>query len=178
PAALARERFAVASPSMSTYLVTGGAGFIGSHVCDRLLAEGKRVVAIDDLSTGRIANLVEARSYGPLFSFHTIDIRLEELRTVFERHRPEVVMHMAAQASVSASVVHPMQDASVNVMGLVNLLDAAASTGVRKVVFAASGGTLYGEPRKLPVKETARRSARPVSPYGISKSIASDHRAD
>jgi len=162
---------------MSTYLVTGGAGFIGSHVCDRLLAEGKRVVAIDDLSTGRIANLVEARSYGPLFSFHTIDIRLEELRTVFERHRPEVVMHMAAQASVSASVVHPMQDASVNVMGLVNLLDAAASTGVRKVVFAASGGTLYGEPRKLPVKETARRSARPVSPYGISKAIALDYLA-
>jgi UDP-glucose 4-epimerase len=156
-------------------MVTGGAGFIGSHLCDRLLAEGKRVVAVDDLSAGRIANLAEARTYGQLFTLHNIDIRLDELRTVFERHRPEVVMHVAAQASVAVSVKDPALDASVNLLGLLNVLEAAAAVGARKIVFAASGGTLYGEPRTLPVKESARRSARPVSPYGISKAVAIDY---
>jgi UDP-glucose 4-epimerase len=160
---------------MPTYLVTGGAGFIGSHLSDRLLAEGKRVVAVDDLSTGRIANLAEARGYGQQFTFYNMDIRIEELRTVFERHRPEVVMHIAAQASVSRSVKSPAEDASVNVMGFLNVLESACATGTRKAVFAASGGTLYGEPRQLPVKESARRSARPISPYGISKAIALDY---
>ncbi|MGH2572422.1 MAG: NAD-dependent epimerase/dehydratase family protein [Actinomycetota bacterium] len=162
---------------MGTFLVTGGAGFIGSHLCDRLLAEGKRIVAVDDLSVGRIANLSQARTYGQLFTFHNIDIRLEELRTIFERHRPEVVMHLAAQASVSVSVSDPTLDASVNVLGLLNLLEVAAATGTRKIVFAGSGGTLYGEPRALPVKETARRSSRPSSPYGISKAVAADYLA-
>ena len=160
---------------MPTYLVTGGAGFIGSHLCDRLLAEGKRVVAMDDLSTGRIANLAEARGYGQQFTFYNMDIRVEEIRTVFERHRPEVVMHVAAQASVSRSVKAPAEDASVNVMGLLNVLESACATGTRKIVYAASGGTLYGEPRQLPVKESARRSARPASPYGISKAIGLDY---
>jgi UDP-glucose 4-epimerase len=160
---------------MSTYLVTGGAGFIGSHLCERLLAEGKRVVAVDDLSAGRIANMAGARSYGQQFTFHNIDIRLDELRTIFERHRPEVVMHVAAQASVAVSVKDPALDASVNLVGLLNVLEAAAAVGSRKVVFAGSGGTLYGEPRKMPVKETARRSSRPVSPYGITKAVAIDY---
>jgi UDP-glucose 4-epimerase len=162
---------------MPTYVVTGGAGFIGSHLCDRLLAEGKRVVAVDDLSTGRIANLAEARGYGQQFAFYNMDIRLQEIRTVFERHRPEVVMHLAAQASVSRSVRLPAEDASVNVMGLLNVLESACGAGTRKVVFAGSGGTLYGEPRQLPVKENARRSARPQSPYGISKALAVDYLA-
>ncbi len=157
-------------------MVTGAAGFIGSHLCDRLLAEGKRVVAVDDLSTGKIANLTEARGYdGQQFTFYNMDIRLEGLRTIVERHRPEVVMHLAAQASVAMSVENPMLDASVNVLGLLNLLEVAATCGVRKVVFAASGGTLYGEPRTLPVKETAIRGAQPVSPYGISKAVALDY---
>lgn len=160
---------------MPTYLVTGGAGFLGSHLCDRLLAEGKRVVAVDDLSTGRIANLAEARGYGQQFTFYNMDIRLEEIRTVFERHRPEVVMHLAAQASVSRSVEAPAEDASVNVMGLLNVAESACATGTRKVVFAGSGGTLYGEPRQVPVKESARRSSRPQSPYGISKALAIDY---
>jgi UDP-glucose 4-epimerase len=160
---------------VSTYLVTGGAGFIGSHLCDRLLAEGRRVVAVDDLTTGRIANLAEARGYGQQFTFHNMDIRLEELRTIFERHRPEVLMHLAAQASVPVSVEDPQKDASVNVMGLLNVLECAAATGTRKVVFAASGGTLYGEPSTLPVKESARNRARPISPYGISKAIGLDY---
>ncbi|HEX2069815.1 MAG TPA: SDR family NAD(P)-dependent oxidoreductase [Actinomycetota bacterium] len=161
---------------MDTVMVTGAAGFIGSHLCDRLLAEGKRVVAVDDLSTGKIANLTEARGYeGQQFTFYNMDIRLEGLRTIVERHRPEVVMHLAAQASVSASVENPMLDASVNVLGLLNLLETAAACDVRKIVFAASGGTLYGEPRTLPVKETAIRGAQPVSPYGISKAVALDY---
>ena len=157
-------------------MVTGAAGFIGSHLCDRLLAEGKRVVAVDDLSTGKIANLTEARGYeGQQFTFYNMDIRLEGLRTIVERHRPEVIMHLAAQASVAVSVENPMLDASVNVLGLLNLMETAVACGVRKVVFAASGGTLYGEPRTIPVKETALRGAQPVSPYGISKRVALDY---
>jgi UDP-glucose 4-epimerase len=158
---------------MTTFLVTGGAGFIGSHLCDRLLAEGHRVVAVDDLSTGRIANLGEAREYGNEFTFFNMDIRAEGLLSLFERHRPEVVMHVAAQASVAVSVRDPVQDAMVNVMGLLNVMECCAKTGVRKIVFAASGGTLYGEPRRLPVKETA--NGRPVSPYGISKKVGIDY---
>jgi len=160
---------------MSTVLVTGGAGFIGSHLCDRLLAEGKRVVAVDDLSSGRIANLAEARRYGQRFTLHNMDVRLDELRTVFDRHRPEVVMHLAGQPSISASVTDPLGDASANLLGLLSVLDCACATGARKVVFAASGLTLYGEPRSIPVKESARLRGRPVSPYGISKAAAVDY---
>src|SRR6266540_3476007 len=109
---------------MSTYLVTGGAGFIGSTLCDRLLAEGRRVVALDNLSMGRIANLAEARSYGQQFTFHDVDVRSEGLATIFERYRPEVVMHLAAQAAVRRSIEDPMFDASVNIMGLLNVLGA------------------------------------------------------
>jgi UDP-glucose 4-epimerase len=158
---------------MTTFLVTGGAGFIGSHLCDRLLAEGHRVVAVDDLSTGRIANLTEARGYGNEFTFFNMDIRAEGLLSLFERHRPEVLMHLAAQAAVSSSMQDPVRDAAINVMGLLNLMECCVKTGVRKVVYAASGGTLYGEARKLPVKETA--NGRPVSPYGISKKVGIDY---
>ena len=162
---------------MTTFLVTGGGGFIGSHVCDRLLAEGHRVVAVDDLSTGRIANLAEARGYGPEFTFFNIDLRAEGLVQLFERHRPEVVMHLAAQSGVRPSISDPTFDASVNVMGLLNVMECCAKTGVRKVVYAASGGTLYGEPRRVPVKETAAAGSHPISPYGISKKVALDYLA-
>jgi UDP-glucose 4-epimerase len=162
---------------VTTFLVTGGAGFIGSHVCDRLLAEGHRVVAVDDLSTGRIANLVEARGYGKGFTFFNMDIRAEGLLSLFERHRPEVVMHLAAQAGVRPSLEDPVTDASINVMATLNILECCSRTGVRKVVYAASGGTLYGEPRKVPVKETSAAASRPLSPYGISKKVAIDYLA-
>jgi UDP-glucose 4-epimerase len=158
---------------VSTILVTGGAGFIGSHLCDRLLAEGHRVVAVDDLSTGRIANLSEARGYGNEFTFFNMDIRADGLLSLFERHRPEVLVHLGAQASVSSSMQDPVRDAAINVMGLLNLMECCVKTGVRKVVYAASGGTLYGEARKLPVRETA--NGRPVSPYGISKKVGIDY---
>ena len=160
---------------MTAFLVTGGAGFIGSHLCDRLLAEGHRVVAVDDLSTGRIANLSEARGYGNEFTFFNMDVRADGLLSLFERHRPEVVMHIAAQAAVPTSMEDPVFDASVNAMGSLNVLECSRRTGVRKVVYAASGGTLYGEARKLPVKETALSGGRPVSPYGISKKVVIDY---
>jgi len=160
---------------MATALVSGGAGFIGSHLCDRLLAEGYRVVAVDDLTTGRIANLAEARSYGKQFTFTHMDIRSEGIRTLAARHKPDVIYHLAAQASVEASMRDPLADASINVIGLLNVLEAAAGASVRKVVVAGSGGTLYGNPRRFPVKEIARRGAHPVSPYGITKKVAEDY---
>ena len=160
---------------MTTFLVTGGAGFIGSHVCDRLLAEGHRVIAVDDLTTGRIANLVEARGYGKEFTFFNMNVRAEGLLPLFERHRPEVVMHLAAQSGVRPSLENPMNDASVNIMGTLNVLECCAKTGVRKIVYAASGGTLYGEPKKVPVKESAAAGSHPLSPYGISKKVGVDY---
>jgi UDP-glucose 4-epimerase len=160
---------------MTTYLVTGGAGFIGSHLCDRLLAEGHRVVAIDDLSTGRLANLVEARAHGKGFSFFNMDVRSEALPDLFERHRPEVVIHLAAQSGVRPSLRDPAFDASVNILGFLNVMEGSARAGVRKVVYAASGGTLYGEARKLPARESAISAARPLSPYGISKRAPLDY---
>ena len=162
---------------MTTFLVTGGAGFIGSHLCDRLLAEGHRVVAVDDLSTGKIANLVESRGYGKEFTFFNMDVRADGLLPLFERHRPEVVMHLGAQAAVKTSMNDPIFDAGVNVMGALNVLECARRTGVRKIVYAASGGTLYGDPKKFPVKENAMGAGRPVSPYGISKRVMLDYLA-
>ena len=160
---------------MSVVLITGGAGFIGSHLCDRLLAEGHRVIAVDDLTTGRIANLGEARGYGKEFTFYNMDIRNEGLRTLFERHRPEFVMHLASQAGVRPSLEDPAHDASVNLMGALNVVECAVHSGARKIVYAASGGTIYGEPRRLPVKETAAAGSRPLSPYGISKKVVEDY---
>jgi len=160
---------------VTTVLVTGGAGFIGSHLSDRLLAEGYRVIAVDDLSTGRIANLADARGYGKAYTFFNMDARAEGLGSLFERHRPEVVFHLAAQSGVRPSLADPAADASVNVMGSLNVLERASQAGVRKVVYAASGGTIYGEPRRLPAKESTAQASFPLSPYGISKKVVVDY---
>jgi UDP-glucose 4-epimerase len=160
---------------VTTVLVTGGAGFIGSHLADRLLAEQYRVISVDDLSTGRIANLSEARGYGKEFTFFNMDIRAEGILSLFERHRPEIVFHMAAQAGVRPSLEEPGHDASVNVMGLLNVLECSVRTGVRKVVYPASGGTIYGEPKRLPAKESSAQASHPLSPYGISKKVGVDY---
>jgi UDP-glucose 4-epimerase len=160
---------------VTTVLVTGGAGFIGSHLADRLLAEGMRVISVDDLTTGRIANLSEARGYGKEFTFFNMDVRADGLNALFERHRPEVVFHLAAQSGVRPSLDDPAKDASINVMGTLNVLDCAVRTGVKKIVYAASGGTIYGEPKRIPVKESAAQGSHPASPYGISKKVAVDY---
>jgi UDP-glucose 4-epimerase len=160
---------------VSTVLVTGGAGFIGSHLADRLLAEGNRVISVDDLSTGRIANLAEARGYGKEFTFFNMDVRAQGLAPLFQRHRPEVVFHLAAQAGVRPSLTDPVRDASINIMGTLNVLECSVKSGARKIIYAASGGTIYGEPRRLPAKESTAQASHPLSPYGVSKKVVLDY---
>jgi UDP-glucose 4-epimerase len=153
---------------MTTVAVTGSAGFIGSHLCDHLLAAQHRVVGVDNLATGRQQNLAQAEDHGA-FTFVGIDIRADALLGTFERHRPEVVMHLAAQSGVRPSLEDPDHDASVNILGSLNVLRCAAAAGARKIVYAASGGTIYGEPADLPVPESMATGSHPRSPYGISK---------
>jgi UDP-glucose 4-epimerase len=160
---------------VTTILVTGGAGFIGSNLADRLLAEDHRVIAVDDLSTGRIANLADARGYGKAYTFFNMDVRADGLVALFERHRPEVVYHLAAQAGVRPSLEKPVHDASVNIMGTLNVLECARKVEARKVIYAASGGTIYGEPKRLPAKESSAQGSFPLSPYGISKKVVLDY---
>ncbi|MEX2100867.1 MAG: NAD-dependent epimerase/dehydratase family protein [Acidimicrobiia bacterium] len=155
-------------------LVTGGAGFIGSNLVDRLLAEGCDVDAIDDLSTGSLANLAEARAQRTRkFTFHRLDICSPQLTDLVAHRKPEVIFHLAAQAGVRPSLERPAFDAQVNVLGSLNVCEAALSAGTRKIVFAGSGGTLYGVPESVPVKES--HSQHPTSPYGVSKKAAIDY---
>jgi UDP-glucose 4-epimerase len=153
-------------PSARPVLVTGAAGFIGSHLADRLLVEDFDVVGVDDLSTGRLANLTEAIPH-PSFRFVELDIVSGEFRSLVEQVRPEVVVHLAAQMDVRKSVADPLHDARVNVLGTINVLEAAVRAGARKVVFASSGGTVYGQPEVLPVREDA--PLLPSAPYGAAK---------
>lgn len=142
-------------------LVTGGAGFIGSHVADGFRRAGHEVAIVDDLSTGNPKNL------DPGARVYRVDIRSDELENVFSDFRPEIVDHHAAQANVPASVTDPVHDASINVLGSLNLLKQSAAHGVRKFIYISSGGAMYGEPESLPVREDA--PVRPLSPYGASK---------
>jgi UDP-glucose 4-epimerase len=155
-------------------MVTGGAGFIGSTLVDRLLAEGCDVDAIDDLSTGALANLTGARAQrNRKFSFHRLDVRSPQLADIVAHRKPEVIFHLAAQLDVRVSVAKPLFDAEINVLGSLNVCEAALAAGTRKVVFAGSGGTLYGVPENLPVRES--HPQRPISPYGVSKKAAGDY---
>jgi UDP-glucose 4-epimerase len=104
-----------------------------------------------------------------------MDVRSDGMTALFERHRPEVVFHLAAQSGVRPSLEDPVHDASVNIMGLLNVLEATVHVGGRKVIYAASGGSMYGEPRRLPVKESAAQGSRPLSPYGVSKKVGVDY---
>jgi UDP-glucose 4-epimerase len=159
-------------------LVTGGAGFIGSTLVDRLLAEGHAVDVVDNLSTGSLGNLAEARRTGAgHLTFNQMDVRSPDLAELVKRCRPEVVFHLAAQVDVRVSVADPVFDAEVNVIGSLRVLEGARSSGARKVVFASSGGTIYGnpDPADLPVKES--HPQRPVSPYGVAKKVVSDYLA-
>lgn len=149
---------------MTKVLVTGGAGFIGSHIVDGLLNQGHDVIAVDNLATGNRVNLNAAAR------FHELDVRSAEFGQLIESERPEVINHHAAQTMVRISTEQPQYDSQVNVQGIINLLSAAAKAGVRKVIFASSGGTVYGTTTNLPIKET--QPFAPESPYGISKTTS------
>jgi UDP-glucose 4-epimerase len=140
-------------------LVTGAAGFIGSNLVDRLLSDGHTVVGIDDLSRGRMKNL-ESASLSTGFSFQQSDITEPTFAAIVAAASPEVICHLAAQIDVRISVTDPLLDARLNLLGTINVLEAARSAGVRKVVFTSSGGSIYGEPTSFPVNELA-----PVDPY-------------
>ena len=156
-------------------LVTGAAGFIGSNLVARLLEDGRRVVGVDDLSSGSLANLAPARErHAGRFEFDRLDIRQGGMGPLCERLRPEVVFHLAAQVDVRRSIEDPQYDASVNVLGTLAVLEAARRADVRKIVYASSIGC-YGEPRadQLPVDESFDGPA--LSPYGASKRVAIDY---
>ncbi len=142
-------------------VVTGGAGFIGSHVCDALLAKGMEVIALDDLSSGNPANL-DAR-----VRLAKLDIRSPEAHELIVREKPQALMHLAAQMDVRRSVADPRFDADVNVLGMINLLEAAVKAGTKRVVFSSTGGAIYGEQDTFPATE--EHAKRPCSPYGVSK---------
>ncbi|MGH2757003.1 MAG: NAD-dependent epimerase/dehydratase family protein [Actinomycetota bacterium] len=161
-------------------LVTGAAGFIGSNLVDRLLGEGEEVLGFDDLSSGKMANLRDARaSRLGKFTFQRGDITSTMLADVIKRQKPEVIFHLAAQVDVRKSINDPIHDAMVNVIGTINLLQAASEAGSRKVVFTSSGGCIYGEPdaKRLPVTEDQvfLPEALPESPYGVSKKVVLDY---
>lgn len=150
-------------------LVTGGAGFIGSHVVDRLLKAGHAVAVVDDLSTGR-REFVDPRA-----TLHVADVRSDGLGRVFEAERPDAVIHLAAQAEVRRSVEDPALDAAINIGGMLNLLLCCRRHRVARVVYASSGGAIYGDTAGLPTPEDQPK--RPASPYGISKLVAEHYLA-
>lgn len=161
-----------------TAVVTGGAGFIGSTLVDRLLREGWRVDVVDSLWSGNIGNLADAReltSDTGALEFHHLDIRDPSVIDLIAGIEPEVVFHLAAQADVRVSVARPTFDAEVNILGSLNVIEGARRGGSRKVVFASSGGTIYGEPapESLPVDES--HAQLPVSPYGVAKKVVGDY---
>ena len=142
-------------------VVTGAAGFIGSHVAAALLARGHEVIGIDDLSTGRRENVPEGAA------LHVVDIRDRVAAELIARVAPDVLCHHAAQADVRRSVGDPAHDADVNIIGTLRLLEACRSAGCRRVLFASTGGAIYGEQDAFPATE--EHPLRPVSPYGAAK---------
>ncbi|MGO9928679.1 MAG: NAD-dependent epimerase/dehydratase family protein [Mycobacterium sp.] len=147
-------------------LVTGGAGFIGSTLVDRLLADGHTVVGLDNFATGRATN-IEHLAGNPEHVFVEADIVTADLHAILEEHHPEVVFHLAAQIDVRHSVADPQFDASVNVIGTLRLAEAARRSGVRKIVHTSSGGSIYGTPPRYPTPETVPTD--PASPYAAGK---------
>lgn len=142
-------------------LVTGGAGFIGSHVVDLYIEQGHQVVVVDDLSTGTSSNL------NPAATFYEMDVRDPKIAEVFERERPDVVNHHAAQMDVRRSVDDPIYDADINILGSLRLIEFSRQFGVGRFIYISSGGAVYGEPEYLPCDET--HPINPICQYGASK---------
>jgi len=142
-------------------LVTGGAGFIGSHVADLFLKEGHKVVVVDNLSSGKMENV------NPDAIFYQVDILSPEIEEIIKNEKPEVIGHYAAQISVSYSVKNPLLDMEINIKGTINLLENCIRYGVQKVIFASTGGALYGDLEYMPADEN--HPIRPLSPYAIAK---------
>ncbi|HEY4696116.1 MAG TPA: NAD-dependent epimerase/dehydratase family protein [Candidatus Hydromicrobium sp.] len=142
-------------------LITGGAGFIGSNVADGLLEKNYRVVIVDDLSNGKKENISKEAK------FYRCDIRNKKLYSIFKAEKPEVVIHNAAQMSVRVSVENPLMDADINIMGGLNVIQSCHTYNVNKIIFASSGGTVYGEQKYFPADEEHPTS--PISPYGVAK---------
>lgn len=147
-------------------LVTGGAGFIGSHLCEAYLAAGWQVTALDDCSRGKPSNVPAGAT------LVRADIRSAEAKQLLADGGFDVLNHHAAQIDVRVSVDEPAHDASINLVGLVNLCEGARQGGVKRVVFASSGGVVYGDPSQIPTEEDAPK--QPISPYGVSK-LAGEH---
>jgi UDP-glucose 4-epimerase len=146
---------------MAKILVTGGAGFIGSHVVDLFIEEGFDVVVVDDLSTGRESNI------NPAAKFYNIDIRDPKISEIFEKERPDYIDHHAAQIDVRRSVAEPLFDAEVNVLGSLNLIECAKNYAVKHFIYISTGGAAYGEPEYLPCDEA--HPVNPIAQYGASK---------
>jgi UDP-glucose 4-epimerase len=142
-------------------LVTGGAGFIASNLADRLIADGHKVAIIDNLSTGSKANL------NPKAAFYEMDITDKALAKVFEKEKPDIVNHHAAQIDVRRSVREPAFDAGVNILGSINIIENCVKHRVKKMIYISSGGAMYGEPKYVPADEN--HPVIPLCPYGISK---------
>jgi UDP-glucose 4-epimerase len=146
---------------MAKILVTGGAGFIGSHVVDLFVTQGYEVVIVDDLSTGRASNL------NPAAKFYQVDIRSPQLRQVFQAEKPDFVSHHAAQMDVRRSVAQPLFDADINILGSINLLEIAKDFQIKRFIYISTGGAVYGEPERLPCDES--HPINPICQYGASK---------
>ena len=144
-------------------------------MCDRVLDAGHLVVAVDDLSSGSPANLRDAEAAHSDLVFERLDIRSPEICDLMKDHDVDVVLHLAAQSAVAPSTADPGRDADINILGTIAVGQAAVQAGVKKIVFAASGGTLYGEPKRLPVREQDLNGAIPTTPYGISKKAGHDY---
>lgn len=142
-------------------LITGGAGFIGSNIAEKLLKDGHSVVVIDNLSTGREENIF------PSVKFYKIDIQDKAIEDIFKEEKPDIVSHHAAQIDVRKSVADPIFDASANIMGSINILENCMKFGVKKVIFASSGGVVYGEQKTFPASES--HPNYPICPYGVAK---------
>jgi len=147
--------------SAKTILVTGGAGFIGSHLADKLIEQGNQVIVIDNLSSGKIENL------NPKAVFYNTDICSPEIQEIFAKEKPEIVFHLAAQIDVRKSTKDPIADAQINILGSLNLLEAARRQQIKKFIFISTGGAIYGDADIIPTPETYREL--PLSPYGIAK---------